>query len=123
MNHNVNLYTVCYIDKYSTPERSQEITLAIGEKFGLSAKHLNKLSSGNPVVIKQSVPMTYAKRLKDAVNTLGGCCWIQMLDSAGQFRERRLSARRTEADRRGLPRTNIEPDRRIPKDRRQLYSV
>lgn len=123
MQQDNNRYAVCYIDKFTDPEKSLAATNAIGQQFKLSAKHRSVLSSGTPIIIKNSTSIDYASRLKETITTLGGCCWIQQLDSAGQFRERRQSSRRQTMDRRSVSRNNIEPDRRDPKDRRKAYQA
>lgn len=121
MQQDNNRYAVCYIDKFSNPEKSIETTNAIGLQFKLNSKYRLALSSGTPIILKNSTSIEYATRLKETISTLGGCCWIQQLDSAGQFRERRQGPRRQTIDRRSVSRNNIEPDRRDPKDRRQAY--
>jgi len=113
------LYAVCYIDKFSDPLRSQSITDALGQKFKLNSKAMFRLASGQPTLVKRATPMKSANALKSLINKLGGCCWVQQLDSSGRFQERRQGSRRMVSDRRDTPRTNIEPDRRGRQNRRQ----
>lgn len=121
MQQDNNRYAVCYIDKFSDPEKSLTTTNGIATQFKLNSNHRSALRSGNPIIIKKSTPIDVATRLKNAISSLGGCCWIQQLDSAGEFRERRQSDRRQKIDRRSVSRNNIEPDRRDLKNRRKLY--
>jgi len=112
------LYAVCYIDKFSDPLKSQAITYALGQKFKLNSKATFRLASGQPVIVKRATPMKSAYALKSLIDKLGGCCWVQQLDASERFHERRQGSRRASADRRDIPRTNIEPDRRGRQNRR-----
>ncbi len=114
------LYAVCYIDKFADPIQSKNVTHSMVERFSLSPNQGLHLCSGKPLVVKQGVALDLAERLRRMITQLGGTCWIQNLPSDGNYRERRQLSRRVNRDRRSLPRTNIVPDRRDYRDRRQV---
>lgn len=118
MNSQDPRYAVCYIDKFVDPVQSQWITSAISQWLGLHTQHRVKLSSGEPVLIQSSLPILEASRIKQAIRKLGGCSWIQMLDSKGCVPERRQSNRRSGSERRSLARLSNSSDRRSRSDAR-----
>lgn len=122
MSNDVARYAICYIDKFADPVQSQWVTSAMGRVFKLGPQHKLRLSCGEPVVVKSSVPLDKAQKIKHVISRLGGICWIQQLDENGRFVERRDKERRSGFDRRSLGRTNAVLDRRSAKrDKRQSY--
>lgn len=114
-------YEVVYIDKFEGLPAADLLRERMRRRFGLNRLQLTRLSSGTPVVIKKGVQLEEAKRYQEAVNELGGTCWVQPLDSEGGHRERRRRKRRAVLDRRRSYRgSSILPDRRSNCGRRSM---
>ena len=115
-------FAVFYIDKHADPVQSQWVTSAMAQQFKLRPQHRMKLSSGNPILIKGSLPIELASSVKQTINKLGGSAWIQLQNSNGVTHERRAGERRSGFDRRALGRTDTNTDRRCRADIRQPLS-
>ena len=113
-------FAVFYIDKYVDPLQSLQVTSAMAKHFKLRSQHCLKLSSGQPMLIKGSLPIEQASQIKQAIDNLGGSAWIQLQTINGVVRERRAEKRRSGFDRRALGRTDINIDRRKRDDIRKL---
>ena len=106
-------YAVLYIDKFTDSAKAQYTRENLRETFHLADKHLDRLASGEPVVIKKLVSYDEALRYREAVVVAGGVAWVQALDPDGIHRERRQDKRRQLVDRRAHYRaSSIQPDRR-----------
>lgn len=109
-------FAVCYIDKFNDPMQSQWTSSAISQLLKLQPQHRVQLSSGDPVVVKSSIPILQASQLKQRISKLGGCSWIQQLSQDGKLLDRRQSERRIGLERRALCRTSNLSDRRRRQD-------
>ncbi len=118
--HSNARFAVFYIDKYVDPLQSLQVTSAMAKHFKLQSQHCLKLSSGQPMLIKGSLPIERASQIKQAIDNLGGSAWIQLQTVNGVVRERRTVKRRSGFDRRALGRTDINTDRRKRNDIRKL---
>ncbi len=106
-------YEVLYIDKFTDVAVAEYAKENIRKLFHLDQQHMDRLSTGEPVVIKKHVNQQQAEKYKQAIAKAGGVAWAQCLDENGQHRERRQSSRRRLLDRRGSYRaSSIQPDRR-----------
>ncbi len=61
--------------------------------FDLDLPTLERLFSGEPVVIKTTADEALAKRFADKIAQLGGVCWYEE-KQAGPYRDRRQGPRR-----------------------------
>ncbi len=108
-----NQYEVVYVDKFTNPIQAQATLKRLQETFGLAENHIERLSCGEPVVIKKKVDLEEANRYQEAVQQAGGIAWIQEIGEDGGHEERRKGPRRTLLDRRTVYRaSSILPDRR-----------
>ena len=106
-------YEVVYIDKFSDVVQAEMTHDMLQQRFHLDDASLEKLSCGQPVVVKRLVPLGDAKRFESAIKEAGGTCWVQKIESDGLHAERRELCRRQKLDRRGTYRgSSILPDRR-----------
>jgi len=106
-------YEVVYIDKFSDIAQAEMSRDLLRQKFHLDDTSLNKLSCGQPVVVKRMVPLGDAQKFESAIKEAGGTCWVQEVPSDGSHVERRELVRREKIDRRGSYRgSSILPDRR-----------
>lgn len=106
-------YEVVYIDKFSDIAQAEMARDLLRQKFHLDDSSLEKLSCGQPVVVKRMVPLGDAQRFESAIKEAGGTCWVQEIPSDGSHVERRELLRRQKIDRRGSYRgSSILPDRR-----------
>lgn len=106
-------YEVIYIDKFTDAAKANFTRTKMRNLFHLNDKHLDKLGSGDPVVIKKKVSLEEATRYREAVRRVGGVAWVQELSADGVHRERRQGQRRCLPDRRATFRaSSIQPDRR-----------
>jgi len=106
-------YEVIYIDKFSDVANAEMARELLQQRFHLDDVSLDKLSCGQPVVVKRLVPLADAQKFESAIKEAGGTCWIQEVQSNGLHIERRLIGRRQKLDRRGSYRgSSILPDRR-----------
>ena len=106
-------FEVLYIDKFTDSAKAASVKENLRKTFRLNDEHLDRLGSGEPVVIKKLVSLDEAQRYREAVISAGGVAWVQALDANGQHYERRQEHRRLLADRRSYYRaSSIQPDRR-----------
>ncbi|MGH1472270.1 MAG: hypothetical protein ACRBCS_13850 [Cellvibrionaceae bacterium] len=110
---NTNQYEVVYLDKFTNAVEAKTASKKLQQTFGLAESHIEKMSSGEPVVIKKQVDLEEANRYQEAVKKAGGVAWIQEVGEDGFHQERRKGARRVTLDRRAVYRaSSILPDRR-----------
>ncbi|MGI1677393.1 MAG: hypothetical protein K6L75_01555 [Cellvibrionaceae bacterium] len=108
-----NQYEVVYLDKFTDPMEAKSALKKLQETFGLAESHIEKLSSGEPVVIKKKVDLEEATLYQEAVARAGGVAWVQEIGTDGFHEERRKGPRRVTLDRRTVYRaSSILPDRR-----------
>jgi len=106
-------YEVVYIDKFSDIAKAEMARDLLRQRFHLDDLSLDKLSCGQPVVVKRLVPLDDAQKFESAIKQAGGTCWVQEVPSDGVHTERRELVRRQKIDRRGTYRgSSILPDRR-----------
>ena len=106
-------YEVVYVDKFDDLLAAELFRDQLRKRFNLNAEHLNRLSSGLPVVVKKHVGFDEAERYHSAIREAGGVCWIQEQGPNGKHWERRRSQRRGRLERRTAFRASaILPDRR-----------
>jgi hypothetical protein len=106
-------YEVLYIDKFTDGAKAEYARENLRKLFHLNDQHLNRLSTGEPVIVKKKVDLDEALRYRQAIAAMGGTAWVQALDEQGNHRERRQQNRRLLADRRNHYRaSSIQPDRR-----------
>ena len=106
-------YEVVYIDKFTDSAKAEFARTNLQKTFGLSARHLEKLASGAPVVVKRQVALAVAERYRQAILKAGGTAWVQTVGVNGEHVERRCEKRRQTRDRRTVFRgSSIIPDRR-----------
>jgi hypothetical protein len=106
-------YEIVYIDKFIDIVEAEIARDALRQRFHLSEKIVERLSSGMPVVIKKSVDLHEAERYQQAIKEAGGVCWVQQMTPDCAHHERRLFNRRMKSCRRNEVRSSsIVPDRR-----------
>ena len=106
-------YEVLYIDKFTDAAKADYARNNLRQAFNLQEHHINRLSTGEPVVIKKKVTYEEALKYRAAVVDAGGVAWVQPLDANGEHIERRQNKRRQLIDRRSHYRaSSIQPDRR-----------
>ncbi len=106
-------FEVVYVDKTTSPMDSAAIQRNLKEIFGLNLSTLERISTGEPVVIKRKLDFEEASRYQAAVKRAGGIAWVQELDENGMHQERRQKSRRNKLDRRAIYRaSSVQPDRR-----------
>lgn len=116
---NQGRYEVLYIDKFTDTLWATTVYDNLRLTFGLKESQLEKLSCGNPVVIKKKIDLSEAERYRQVITAAGGVAWIQELGEDGEHRERREQRRRVVRDRRAIYRASaILPDRRQNRGRR-----
>ena len=112
-------YEVVYIDKFTDELEAQLVRLSLKERFHLSDRKLDIMSTGTPVVVKKGVTYQAACLFEDAIKKSGGVCWIQECAPDGLYHERRDDSRREAMDRRDRYRdASIQSDRRMGIGRR-----
>lgn len=106
-------YEVLYIDKFTDAAKAEYARENLRATFHLSEQHLDRLATGEPVIIKKNINLDKALRYRQAVVDAGGVAWVQALDVQGEHWERRQNNRRQLTDRRTVYRaSSIQPDRR-----------
>jgi len=116
---NNELFDVVYIDTFDDLLAAEIFRHQIRQRFGLSEQQLHRLSSGHPTQIKRAVGYETALQYRNAIEAIGGVCWIQSINPLGQLIERRGSSRRKLFDRRTAYRASSSfPDRRRTTGRR-----
>ena len=106
-------YEVLYIDKFTDGAKAEFVRNNLRQTFHLNNDHLDRLSTGQPVIIKKQVSFDEAIRYREAVVNAGGVACVQALDENGMHHERRQNKRRQVSDRRTHYRaSSIQPDRR-----------
>jgi len=106
-------YEVLYIDKFTDAAKAEFARNNLRLAFNLQDHHIDRLSSGDPVVIKKKVSYQEALKYQETVVNAGGVAWVQQLDVNGEHIERRQNKRRLLTDRRSHYRaSSIQPDRR-----------
>lgn len=106
-------YEVLYIDKFTDVAVAEYAKNNLRKLFQLDDKHIQRLSSGEPVVIKKDIDLDEAVKYRQAIAQAGGVAWVQSLNELGLHQERRKGKRRQLLDRRGSYRgSSIQPDRR-----------
>lgn len=114
-------YRVILYCSQSDADIVEHLKKEVAERFGLSEDALDKLFSGQPVIMRQSVDRAEADKWKKSLEAAGGVCEIEpvtrwrKIDEYGLV-ERRMRKRRVAVDRRTKPRSG--KDRRV-KDRRK----
>ncbi len=112
-------YEVVYIDKFKDSIEADLARVSLKERFNLSDRKLDLMSSGLPVVVKKGISFDEACIFEDAIKRSGGVCWIQEMSPDGLHYERRTDPRRLQLDRRETYRgSSIQPDRRMGVGRR-----
>lgn len=113
-------FEVLYIDKFSDVQQSQAVLKEMANLFHLKPQACERLSCGEPVVVKQHIDRDTAEKIRRAIVASGGTCWIQQQPDNSHMTERRCNDRRSLNNRRATRRDNaIQPDRRVNGDRRQ----
>ncbi|GAB1258147.1 hypothetical protein NBRC116494_26490 [Aurantivibrio plasticivorans] len=117
-------YEVLYVDKFNSAQEAAATRASLCKTFGLKPHQWDRMSSGDPVVIKKGVAYDEAERYLKAIAQAGGTAWVQELDADGNHIERRTMKRRQLFDRRAVYRaSSIQPDRRQSRGRRSTDKV